>query len=140
MVPALVSTNPGGLATARLCATMIVLMQVSSTERRVLPRSARGRPGPAHDARREQPRCRRLDSWGDPTPGTTLVGFTDGLVERRRESLDDGLAGLRAAAERLRRPCPGDLCDGLVAAQLGGQPAEDDVTVPAVRLGRARAR
>jgi serine phosphatase RsbU (regulator of sigma subunit) len=31
-------------------------------------------------------------------PGATLIAYTDGLIERPRESLDDGLARLKAAA------------------------------------------
>lgn len=69
------------------------------------------------------------------TPGTTVVGFTDGLVERRRSDLGQGLERLRRAAERLQRLDPDALCDGLVSALLGGRPAEDDVTVLAVRVG-----
>jgi anti-sigma regulatory factor (Ser/Thr protein kinase) len=72
-------------------------------------------------------------------PGETIVLFTDGLVERRDESLDDGLARLRACAAGdagvgLETVCDRILRDvGIDAA--GGQ--RDDVALVALRL-RAR--
>jgi serine phosphatase RsbU (regulator of sigma subunit) len=45
---------------------------------------------------------RRASPYGEATisvnPDTTLIAFTDGLVERRGETLDTGLARLRDAA------------------------------------------
>jgi PAS domain S-box-containing protein len=64
-------------------------------------------------------------------PGSTLVLYTDGLVEERGVSIDLGLDALREAAER-----PGDpeeLCDRLVEAMLALHPANDDIAVLALR-------
>lgn len=67
--------------------------------------------------------------------GDTLVLYTDGLVERRGEPIDDRLRLLR----REVAAAPADLgarCDAVVAALLGeGQ--GDDVALLAVRLDRA---
>jgi len=66
--------------------------------------------------------------------GATLVGYTDGLVERRGESLDAGLTRLADAA--LSGPTGAkELCEHVLRRLL---PAEgrllDDVTAVVVRL------
>ncbi|SDO02781.1 SpoIIE family protein phosphatase [Geodermatophilus sp. DSM 45219] len=68
----------------------------------------------------------------DLPPGTTLVAYTDGLIERPGADLDDGigelvgrLAGARAGAG------PRELCDAAVAGSLDGR---DDVALIAVRF------
>ena len=67
----------------------------------------------------------------DIAPGTTVVLFTDGLVERRGELIDEGLDRLR----RLVRPGPAeDLCSIIVAGMEVGD-AEDDIAVVAARIG-----
>jgi sigma-B regulation protein RsbU (phosphoserine phosphatase) len=66
----------------------------------------------------------------DISPGTTVVLFTDGLVERRGEVIDEGLDRLR----RLVRPGPAeDLCASIVAGMDIGD-AEDDIAVVAMRI------
>jgi PAS domain S-box-containing protein len=66
-------------------------------------------------------------------PGSLLVLFTDGLIERRDESLTDGLNRLMAAGARLAGLPAAEVCDRLVAL-LGGESAEDDIAVLAVRF------
>jgi PAS domain S-box-containing protein len=67
--------------------------------------------------------------------GDTVVLYTDGLVERRGRSLDDGLALLVAhVAELSGRPLE-QLCDELLLRMLQGRP-HDDVAVAAVTLER----
>ena len=61
----------------------------------------------------------------DLEPGSTLLAYTDGLVERRRESLDTGLARLRLALAQGPDDVD-DLVDHLLAT-LGD--SEDDVAV-----------
>ncbi|HTW98884.1 MAG TPA: PP2C family protein-serine/threonine phosphatase [Acidimicrobiales bacterium] len=59
-------------------------------------------------------------------PGTTLLGFTDGLFERRGEPIDIGLARLRSAAEE-DLPLE-ELLDHLIA-ELVGSGSGDDVAL-----------
>lgn len=66
--------------------------------------------------------------------GATLIAFTDGLVERRGESLDAGLDRLRVAATRQHLPLP-DLVDRLVRELTPG-PHEDRIAVIGVSWGR----
>jgi PAS domain S-box-containing protein len=67
-------------------------------------------------------------------PSTVLL-FTDGLVEQRGQSLDDGLAKLITTLEELAaRDLPLDaLCDELLARMLPER-SLDDVAIAAVRL------
>jgi serine phosphatase RsbU (regulator of sigma subunit)/DNA-binding response OmpR family regulator/anti-sigma regulatory factor (Ser/Thr protein kinase) len=66
-------------------------------------------------------------------PGDTLLLFTDGLVERRRESISvgfdrlcDALASAPAEVEAI--------CDHVLEQTLGAQASDDDVALMAVRL------
>ena len=75
---------------------------------------------------------RRHDA--DVEPGSTLVLYTDGLIERRTESISAGL-------ERLEQACregpaePEDLCDFLAERMLAGASVDDDIAIVAVRCG-----
>lgn len=62
--------------------------------------------------------------------GAMLVLYTDGLVERRGESIDDGLERLRSNVAA-HGPVD-DLCDRLLAAIPEG-PADDDLAVVTLR-------
>jgi serine phosphatase RsbU (regulator of sigma subunit) len=84
-------------------------------------------------------RTARTDHEQVLRPGATVLLFTDGLVERRGASLDDGLEWLRTTAASLGGLPLEELCDALlegVAERL-----EDDVALLAVRAhpeGRPR--
>jgi signal transduction histidine kinase/FixJ family two-component response regulator len=69
----------------------------------------------------------------DFAPGSLLVLYTDGLIERRGESLDDGFRRLAENASACRNRPVGEVCATLVSAMAppGGYP--DDVAVVAVR-------
>jgi PAS domain S-box-containing protein len=65
-------------------------------------------------------------------PGSTIVLYTDGLVEERGVSIDHGLEALRLAASQ--DAChPYELCERLVDAMLAVHPADDDIAVLALR-------
>jgi anti-sigma regulatory factor (Ser/Thr protein kinase) len=65
-------------------------------------------------------------------PGSTIVLYTDGLVEERGVSIDQGLEALRLAASQ--DAChPDELCERLVASMLAIHPANDDIAVLALR-------
>ena len=64
-------------------------------------------------------------------PGATFLAFTDGLVERRGEDLDRGLARLRDAATANHGRLA-DLVGGLVT-QLRHGPSEDDTAIVGIR-------
>ena len=65
-------------------------------------------------------------------PGSSLILYTDGLVERRGESIDAGLHRLRDA---VREPgAPGSVCDRIVSELLSDAEHADDVAVLVVRM------
>jgi len=65
--------------------------------------------------------------------GTTLLLYTDGLVERRDESLEDGLERLRAASRATGESSDTtELCEAVIRACLADSAREDDVCILAV--------
>ena len=67
--------------------------------------------------------------------GSTLLLYSDGLIETRNADLDHGLARLRIAAREVATLEVAELCDELVSAMVGVS-SHDDVTVLAVRIPR----
>jgi len=63
-------------------------------------------------------------------PGTLLCFYTDGLIERRDQAIDDGLARLCQAVSA--QP-PDAACAAVMAALVGRQPARDDIALLIVR-------
>ena len=77
--------------------------------------------------------------WVRPLPPeATVLLYTDGLVERRGQSLDEGLAALRSVLTELVDAGLGleETCDELLRRMLPDRP-EDDVAIVAVRLNGA---
>ncbi|WDZ82197.1 ATP-binding SpoIIE family protein phosphatase [Micromonospora cathayae] len=74
--------------------------------------------------------CRPGTSTVPFTPGDTLLLFSDGVVERRRQSLSVGLAGLAGAVAGAASGDPRALCAVATGAVPGA--TEDDVAVLAV--------
>ena len=65
--------------------------------------------------------------------GTTLLLYTDGLIERRHQTIDDGLAQLYAAALE----APGDaerLLEHVLDSLVGAADRRDDIALLAVRV------
>ncbi|CCG03271.1 GAF domain-containing SpoIIE family protein phosphatase [Blastococcus saxobsidens] len=70
--------------------------------------------------------------------GATLLLYTDGLIEARDHTIDDGLALLLEILERHARDGLDDLCDA-VLGRMVPQGGQDDVAVVAVRPRPAEA-
>ncbi|RBY76431.1 histidine kinase [Geodermatophilus sp. TF02-6] len=70
----------------------------------------------------------------DIAPGATLLLYTDGLVERRGELLDDGLGRVCDAAGRYAAADPARLTARLLAEVLADTDQPDDVALIAARL------
>jgi len=79
------------------------------------------------------PSTTRSDALITVERGSTLIMFTDGLVERRDQPLEQGLLDLQAVLTDLAGEPLDDLVDGLLARLLS-QDQDDDVAVVAVRL------
>jgi PAS domain S-box-containing protein len=80
------------------------------------------------------PGTRRAEQVSFLEPGTTLVFYTDGLVERRDRDVGEGIEAL---TELLRELAPAtrdldELCDLLLERMIGEKP-EDDVALLVVR-------
>jgi serine phosphatase RsbU (regulator of sigma subunit) len=70
----------------------------------------------------------------DLPPGGLLLLYTDGLIERRGESLDEGLARLVSA---VTADDPESVCRRVMAGLVGLQTPLDDIAVLAVhRVGK----
>lgn len=75
------------------------------------------------------PRNRRTTTI-DVGPGTTVLFYTDGLIERRHRDLDVGLGLLRDAV----RCGPAErLCSDVMLDLVGNDPTDDDIAILAVR-------
>jgi PAS domain S-box-containing protein len=79
------------------------------------------------------PSCRRTDSVVTVRPGSTLLLYTDGLVEDRDLPLDEGIAWLKAVLAELAGEPLDDLCDAVIE-RLRPQGLQDDVALVAIRL------
>ena len=77
------------------------------------------------------PDRRRSDHLQVLPPDSTVLLYTDGLVERRGVSLDDGVAWLAGLLRELRHLPLEELCDR-VLGELAGR-VEDDVALLAIR-------
>jgi serine phosphatase RsbU (regulator of sigma subunit)/anti-sigma regulatory factor (Ser/Thr protein kinase) len=66
-------------------------------------------------------------------PGATVLLYTDGLVERPHESLNEGLEWLRDFASGVHGG-PDELCGTILQERFGGIAPRDDVALLAVRV------
>ncbi|MCO5997852.1 PP2C family protein-serine/threonine phosphatase [Actinoallomurus rhizosphaericola] len=67
-------------------------------------------------------------------PGGLVCFYTDGLVERRNASIDDGI---RRLCDAVRPDRPEAVCAAVMAALVGREPMQDDVALLAVRRASA---
>ena len=79
------------------------------------------------------PTVPRTETVTEVERGSTVLLYTDGLVERRGAHLDDGIAYLVGVLTELARLPLDELCDQ-VLHRLLPQDNEDDVALIAVRL------
>jgi phosphoserine phosphatase RsbU/P len=71
-------------------------------------------------------------------PGTLICLYTDGLIERSGEPIDDGLARL---CRVVTAQSPDAACSAVMQALVGGESARDDIALLMVRRpSRASSR
>jgi PAS domain S-box-containing protein len=75
----------------------------------------------------------RAESVVDVAADSTVLLYTDGLIERRGSTIDDGIARLVDQLGELAGKPLEELCDALLEGMLQGTP-QDDVAIVAVRL------
>ncbi|MEV4103464.1 SpoIIE family protein phosphatase [Nonomuraea sp. NPDC049649] len=75
----------------------------------------------------------RVDASAELTPGSTVLFYTDGLIESPRHSLDEGLSRLSQVAGSLARRPLGSLCDALLT-QVRPEDNDDDVAMLVLRV------
>ena len=80
------------------------------------------------------PHVKRVEKAAFLEPGSILLFYTDGLVERRDRDVDEGIDALVEVLTEVapRTPDLDELCDLLLERMIGDQP-EDDVALLAVR-------
>nr|WP_281371648.1 SpoIIE family protein phosphatase [Petropleomorpha daqingensis] len=81
-----------------------------------------------------EPTTDRTDTEAVLEPGSTLLLYTDGLVERRDQVFDDGVEQLQQLLAGLRQRPVEEVSDELLAGMLPAERTEDDVALVAVRL------
>ncbi|HEY0358942.1 MAG TPA: SpoIIE family protein phosphatase [Mycobacteriales bacterium] len=79
------------------------------------------------------PATARIESEVALEPGSTVLLYTDGLVERRGHAVNDGLDRLRRTLVELADRPLDELCDEVLARMLPPEP-QDDVAIVAVRV------
>ena len=80
-----------------------------------------------------RPDRERRDRRATFPPGSTLLLYTDGLIETRRQDIDTGVERARVALARYRHLDLEPMLDAILADTIGPR-AEDDVALLAVRF------
>ena len=83
------------------------------------------------------PRTARREAVVDLVAGSTLLFYSDGLVERRTADLDQGIARLVDALARRGDADPEELCD-LLLAEVGAAQNDDDIALLVLKPGDPR--
>ena len=81
------------------------------------------------------PRARRPVTTVPFPPGALLCFFTDGLVERPGEVIDEGLARL---CQAVTAQSPEAACATVMGAMVGSEPARDDIALLMIRRHAGR--
>ena len=71
--------------------------------------------------------------------GSLVIAYSDGLIERRGETIDMGMQRLRDIATTLQRESISGVADTIVARMAQHSPPEDDVVVVCFRYQSTRA-
>ncbi|MCU1673197.1 MAG: hypothetical protein JWN77_1310 [Frankiales bacterium] len=79
-----------------------------------------------------------VDQWFDLEAGATVLLYTDGLVEGRERSLDEGMDRLRALCSAPVRSAD-ELCDRVLGGMSDGAVADDDTALLALLLDESGA-
>ena len=79
------------------------------------------------------PEMSRSEHAVDLEPGSTLLLYTDGLVERRDEGLDAGIDGLASELSDLGHLGLEQLCDALIESAAIGGAGDDDIALLVLR-------
>jgi PAS domain S-box-containing protein len=79
------------------------------------------------------PAAERAEPVTTVVPGAIVLLYSDGLIERRGSTLDEGMARLAMHLKELAGLPLEELCDALLQQMLRGTP-QDDVALVAVRL------
>lgn len=75
----------------------------------------------------------RIEATAELRPGSTLVLYSDGLVESRGKPLDDGIAELAGVVGSLPPDSTADqVCDGIMSA-IAPRMLDDDIALMAIR-------
>lgn len=73
-------------------------------------------------------------------PGSVLIFYTDGLVERPGSTLDEGLQALAEVVESVSGADPEAMCDAITAAMIGDAASRDDVALLVISCVHALTR
>ena len=98
------------------------------------PTARRGPRRPRHRAARDPRQVEFRSARGRRPPGSLLLLYTDGLIERRGDDLLAGLARLRGVFSRA--PAAADACLAQIADEYGTDQIPDDVAMLAFATGR----
>lgn len=79
------------------------------------------------------PDTERTDHTDHAPPGSTLLLYTDGLIETRRHDIDDRIDALSTSLSEHRALPTEELVDALITDMVGDHP-DDDVALLAVRF------
>jgi anti-anti-sigma factor len=145
----------GGLATVLPEAEMTTLIYaVYQPEAGMLSYMCAGHPPPLllHPGGTASFLCEgRVTPLGVPTlgtpegivvlePGSVLILYTDGLVERPGSTLDEGLQALADVVEGVSGADPEAMCEAITAAMIGDAASRDDVALLVISCVHALTR
>jgi anti-anti-sigma factor len=73
-------------------------------------------------------------------PGSVLILYTDGLIERPGETLDEGMQALASVVEGVPGADPEAICEAITAGMIGDAAPRDDVALLVISCVRALSK